>query len=503
MCINPRLIVNRTNQFDCFKPLRLTVPCGHCYECRNSQANEWFIRSYYEWKDHSRESTYFYTLTHSEDTIDKYQGFRVFSKTKVVLFVKRLRSRLFKMGITLKYVITCEYGETTHRPHYHAIFFLSSQLPPYHFYQIVNDTWQYGFVMQGKFNQGLVNSPVGLHYVCKYISKKDDFLNTFLPDVVPPIYRRWRRVFDYLRRRYNLSLVDIQMNPETFAVSIKKLERHPLIWETLDYRLALAIVRKIRSFYSKFLPFHLQSQKLGISAIDSADFTNETIVYQSFKGQFYTASLPRYFKRKFWYDLDYSPTTGKRTSYVLNEKGKQHLFDRMSFKINRDVQEVSSSLDRFLKMSDVDILGVKFKQLPDDVNVYNVVDIKRLVSHLRDSINIVALSVYRIVFRNRLNTLPIKDMTASDLVDNWQDYASACIFDRPEHIFGQVYCSSSDLQYFDGKLWNNLPTLSLYERFSNLVDEIQLFLSKMDVDFKIFKSKREKALRDLSRLCPF
>ena len=122
MCLSPRYITNRSLHWDLFQPLKLQVPCGKCEECKRSNRSDWFVRSYYEWQK-SQNSTFFYTLTYNNDNLPKFAGIACFRKKDLQDFLKRLRFRLDKYNVKLKYLITCEYGELRNRSHYHALFF--------------------------------------------------------------------------------------------------------------------------------------------------------------------------------------------------------------------------------------------------------------------------------------------------------------------------------------------------------------------------------------------
>lgn len=115
------------------------VPCGQCLGCRLDYSRQWANRLMLELEYH--DSAYFVTLTYDEDHApvhwysDPATG-EAFSSLSleprdVELFLKRLRKK-FKDD-KIRYYIAGEYGETTFRPHYHAIIFglHLSDLVPY------------------------------------------------------------------------------------------------------------------------------------------------------------------------------------------------------------------------------------------------------------------------------------------------------------------------------------------------------------------------------------
>lgn len=121
----------------------LLIPCGKCPACVQNKSLEWtarLVKEATEWK-----YTYFITFTYDDDHI------KDLNKRDLQLFLKRFRKNT---GFELKYYISGEYGETTHRPHYHAIFFLNDKIDDLKFYsnnlytsKLFSDTWSLGQVL--------------------------------------------------------------------------------------------------------------------------------------------------------------------------------------------------------------------------------------------------------------------------------------------------------------------------------------------------------------------
>lgn len=121
----------------------LLIPCGKCPACVQNKSLEWcarLMKEAEEWK-----YTYFITLTYDDKHI------KDLNKRDLQLFLKRFRK---STGFELKYYITGEYGETTGRPHYHAIFFLNDKIEDLVFYannlftsSTFSNTWQKGQVL--------------------------------------------------------------------------------------------------------------------------------------------------------------------------------------------------------------------------------------------------------------------------------------------------------------------------------------------------------------------
>lgn len=90
----------------------MLLPCGECLGCKFDKARDWATRCALEMQYH--QEACFVTLTYDNK---HYPGKLI--KSHLIQFVKDLRNR----GANLRYVGAGEYGETTHRAHYHIILF--------------------------------------------------------------------------------------------------------------------------------------------------------------------------------------------------------------------------------------------------------------------------------------------------------------------------------------------------------------------------------------------
>lgn len=172
----------------------LELPCGKCHGCRADQALMWSIRAYHESTQHLRNS--FVTLTYDDDNLPPDGKIH---KKDLQDFFKRAR----RDGTKLRYIACGEYGERTHRPHYHAIIFgqdwLDSKIPltdKLYTNQRLIDTW-------GKGNVSI--APVtmaSICYTCGYVTKKIDDPDTFsLMSRRPGIGHTWlNKHFEDLQR---------------------------------------------------------------------------------------------------------------------------------------------------------------------------------------------------------------------------------------------------------------------------------------------------------------
>src|SRR3954449_8205389 len=91
---------------------KFSLPCGQCIGCRLERSRQWAMRCVHENKMHPRSS--FVTLTYDDKNIPPAGSL---SKRDFQLFMKRLRK---SQSNPLRFFACGEYGETTHRPHYHV-----------------------------------------------------------------------------------------------------------------------------------------------------------------------------------------------------------------------------------------------------------------------------------------------------------------------------------------------------------------------------------------------
>lgn len=97
----------------------LEIPCGECLACRMAKAQDWAGRLMLELESH--DSAYFLTLTYDDEHCPISGNAYTLVKYELQLFFKRLR-RAFPND-HIRYLACGEYGDTTFRPHYHAIVF--------------------------------------------------------------------------------------------------------------------------------------------------------------------------------------------------------------------------------------------------------------------------------------------------------------------------------------------------------------------------------------------
>lgn len=109
----------------------VSIPCGKCIGCRLDYSRTWANRLMMEYKYHRPEDCWFVTLTYDNENVpvnyysDDKTGEALPCLTlhprDITLFHKTLRN-LFPEN-RIRFYLSGEYGETTHRPHYHAVYF--------------------------------------------------------------------------------------------------------------------------------------------------------------------------------------------------------------------------------------------------------------------------------------------------------------------------------------------------------------------------------------------
>jgi len=146
----------------------LSVPCGQCIGCRLERSRQWAIRCYHEASLH--EKNCFITLTYDDAHLPENKSLIMKHYQD---FMKRLRK---EYGEGIRFFACGEYGDKTHRPHYHALLFghafpdqrLHSQNHGHKLYrsESLERLWPDGFSSIGQVNWSTAS------YVARYVLKK-------------------------------------------------------------------------------------------------------------------------------------------------------------------------------------------------------------------------------------------------------------------------------------------------------------------------------------------
>lgn len=145
------------------------VACGQCRGCRKEKARQWAVRCMHEAQMHARKC--FLTLTYSEEKLPADRSVNV---RHWQLFAKRLR----KEKGPFRFYHCGEYGETTGRPHYHALIYgldfyetrerwkKSGNGHWLYIDQVLNELWSHGHVYIGELTHE------SAAYCARYTMKK-------------------------------------------------------------------------------------------------------------------------------------------------------------------------------------------------------------------------------------------------------------------------------------------------------------------------------------------
>ncbi|UOF78635.1 replication associated protein [Microviridae sp.] len=150
----------------------IPLPCGSCMGCRIAYSRDYALRGVCEAE--LSDYNYFVTLTYDDDHVPKTpSGQLTLRKSDVRSFLVRLR---LVLGSGLRTLGCAEYGERTHRPHYHIIFFGKKidDLVPYtmkgknilYESETISRAWGHGRVLIGEANFTTIK------YVAGYVTKK-------------------------------------------------------------------------------------------------------------------------------------------------------------------------------------------------------------------------------------------------------------------------------------------------------------------------------------------
>lgn len=387
MCVKPLYI--KSNKLDYNQGIDRTgynVPCGHCFECRLSYRSDYEFRLICHYLSNSNQQCFFYTLTYNDDNLPLLNFFgkeiACFDKPQVQKFIKRLRKDLDADGYQLKYFISSEYGEQKGRPHYHAIFFVSSvysyRINPIRFRELITKHWKYGFNKPGR-NYGVVTSADPLSYVAKYTAKDMYFISK-LPT--------WKQIQD-------TPLEWVKYNNGTNTYDIVS-----------DYEVAVT-----EKWYKQRFPFHIQSIGLGLDALEDKEhfkFSDDAFMTSKIRirlnGKDKTFPIPLYFVRKVLYTT--SINSNGNTQYRLNERGYQIRWQQLQERIKIDS-------DKFRNI----VHNIGLIKVPDgETMLSKYYDMCQYLKYSDDMIDF--LATYKNFYRGCENM----DLTFYNLVEDWKKY---------------------------------------------------------------------------------
>lgn len=205
------------------------IPCGQCVGCRLERSRQWAMRIMHEASLH--ETNCFLTLTYDDENCP---GDMSLDKKHFQDFMKRLRKE--HNGRILRYYHCGEYGDTTHRPHYHVCLF-NYDFPDKVYYKTTETGNNLYTSQEAEKIWGMGFAPVGdltfesAAYTARYVMKKvtgknaDDHYKGRQPEYTtmsrrPGIGKNW----------YNQWATDVY--PHDFTVVNGKKMRPPKAYDT-------------------------------------------------------------------------------------------------------------------------------------------------------------------------------------------------------------------------------------------------------------------------------
>lgn len=137
------------------------IPCGQCESCRKNKAKEWAIRCSCEAKMHP--FNYFLTLTFDDDHI------QYACKEDSNKFLDNLsgHDHINKF----KFFGCAEYGELTHRYHFHLVLFCDFELDLYDATRINGYYYYHSKKIDKLWTKGLYNIAPFEHNCARYVAK--------------------------------------------------------------------------------------------------------------------------------------------------------------------------------------------------------------------------------------------------------------------------------------------------------------------------------------------
>lgn len=258
------------------------VPCGKCEECRQSLKNQWAFRLRTEllYCQKNKWNVGFFTLTYNDENLPllpsellkPVSGFEpsllrvpCFSRYDCRTFIDNIRKRLnerYGLGGNrkIRYLLACEYGSHTKRPHMHGLICMPPEVPPNEVYELIKRYWNKGFVFPRKFTGGVDSSgykhkPFLLSgdvsgaavYASKYCCKDLDFYESIkglnldfsqksVKDCMPFHIQSKSIGLQFFQNKDARELLDCLKNGESFIGSTKRLPLPVYIRNKILYR---------------------------------------------------------------------------------------------------------------------------------------------------------------------------------------------------------------------------------------------------------------------------
>lgn len=483
-CTNPLRIYSRTTFLNKISGAYMQeIPCGHCECCNDFKRIEWVLRAYYEWQDCIKKGGFglFDTLTLNPESLDSRTKFGIpcFSKTDIRLFLKKFRKRMYEGGYDFRYLLTCEYGEKKHRPHYHILLFI---FPPdnfsfrYHALKVndfITDSWtepirkEDGSIISYRDADGLVkyemrslgfhdtpnmcishiiDQVAGIRYVTKYITKDDEYYSQLL--------------------------------------NMKKILLRGLT--------CCSVIKDINEWFDAAKPFHLQSLGFGSCAIKDLELIKDelandprvkVIAIDSKK----PIPLPLYYMRKLFYDLHKTPYKSQNTGkplyqWRLTKFGKLFKSIQIEKRINRYANQYADLAENALTYS------VEGKDIFD--NIKNLLGSRSWTDY----------SIYRNVYKGHFND----GKSYVDEPKEWLKFYLSSLNDGDEENYSYI-----DDSYHRNKYRQSLKREIIndtfhpdWEHFDEITNQLNILQTKKNLYLELEAIKVKEIRSNLSILKP-
>lgn len=150
------------------KEIYVSIPCGHCFDCKNKIVREWTYRAMSEFM--YWDKGIFLTLTYADTDGE-------LCRRDLQLFLKRFRKKISPLKI--RYFGCGEYGSRGKRPHFHLIiynyvpndlqYFFTKDNIDYFLSQEIEKLWDKGYILISDVTY------TSCHYSTNYMQKLNDF----------------------------------------------------------------------------------------------------------------------------------------------------------------------------------------------------------------------------------------------------------------------------------------------------------------------------------------
>lgn len=325
----------------------LSVPCGKCEECRTQQKSSWSVRLAAELEEKRKDGWLigFCTLTYSnrylphvprECFVKNPHKVACFSRRHVRTFIDSLRKLYHKHygGKSLVYLAAGEYGERTHRPHYHVLL-----------------AWQPLQQCNSAALAPILDAVTMHRYICRLWR---------YGHIIP-----WNALGGYDKNNRYHNPFEVAATATDAAFYAAKY-----VCKDLSFESSLRDVCKKHSAFKDCKYFHIQSRSLGFCLIQGKNDSEKLSLYMNgvdLPARNNKAILPRYLVNKLFFDVKYIFADAKdghawmrqlkkkknrstRSRYEYIDLASGEVFDRQPERCKRFVRRrVSDFLEHHVK----------------------------------------------------------------------------------------------------------------------------------------------------------